>query len=143
MSLLYKLFLDTKWAGQEVEASTGALNLNAAAGGTSGLGGADVFTIPAAGRIEILSAIIDMVNCTNTATITVRAFTDIDGAEAMIYQQSFTRTAPPVVGSDPDGIQVISGNYGTNEPIRFEMYSNNAGDNAVIVPYKATWRVMQ
>ena len=132
-----------KWPGVEVEAVASGLNLNAAGGGTSGPGGADVFTIPATGRIEILCAIIDMVNCTNTAGITIRGFTDINGVNRMIYQQPFTRTTPPVAGSDPDGIMVINGNFGANEPIRFEMYSDNGGDNNVDVPYKAIWRILE
>ena len=45
--------------------------------------------------------------------------------------------------TDPDGIMVINGNFGANEPVRFEMHSNNAGDVNVDVPYKAIWRELE
>ena len=120
----------------EIEDTATGLNLN---GGTASSGnpGADIFTIPAAGIIEILSAVISMRNCTPGATVTVRAYMDIYGTEDEVYNQTFTR------GVDPDGIMVINGNFGTNVPIRFEMHSDNAGDILVDVPYKALWRELE
>lgn len=125
-----------KWAGAEVEDTARGLNLN---GGTasSGKPGADVFIIPAAGRIEILAAIISMRNCSPGATVTIRAYTYIDGIEDEIYSQAFTQ------GVDPNGIMAVNGNYGANEPVRFEMHSDNAGDTSVDVPYKAIWRELE
>ena len=112
------------------------LNLNGGVA-SSGKPGADVFTIPAGGRVEILAAIISMRNCTPGAQITIRAYTCVDGIEDEIYNQAFTQ------GSDPDGIMAVNGNYGANEPIRFEIHSDNAGDTLVDVPYKAIWRELQ
>jgi len=125
-----------KWPGDEVEDTAAGLNLN---GGVAGSGnpGADVYALTAAGRIEVLCAIISMRNATPGATITVRAYTSVDGAEDEIYNQQFTR------GTDPDGVMVINGNFGANEPIRFEMHSSSAADTAVDVPYKAIWRVLE
>ena len=119
-----------------VEDTAGGLDLN---GGTasSSQPGADVFTIPAAGRIEILAATVSMRNCTLGAVVTVRAYMYVDGVEDKIYHQTFTK------GTDPDGIMAISGNYGANKPIRFEMHSDNAGDTAIDVPYKAMWRELE
>lgn len=125
-----------KWPGDEAEGTASGLDLNGGVA-TSGQPGADIFTIPAIGRIEILVTIISMRNCTAGATITIRAYTNVDGVGDMIYSQTFTQ------GTDPSGIQVINGNYGANEPVRFEMHSNNAADTNVDVPYKTIWRNLE
>ena len=125
-----------KWAGAEIEDTIRGLNLNSGTA-SSGQAGADVFAIPAAGRVEILSAIISMRYCTPGAVVTIRAYTYVDGVEDEIYNQAFTR------GTDPDGIMIVNGNFGANEPVRFEMYSDNAGDNINDVPYKAIWRELE
>ena len=125
-----------KWPGDEVEGTAEGLNLNGGVA-SSGNPGADVFTIPATGRIEILCAIISMRNVTELATVTVTAYTNVNGVEDLVYSQAFTQ------GTDPDGIMVIDGNFGANEPIRFEMHSNNAADISVDVPYKAVWRLLE
>ena len=125
-----------KWAGDEIEDTIRGLNLNGGVA-SSGKPGADVFIIPAGGRIEILATVISMRNCTPGATVTIRAYTCVDGIEDEIYSQAFTR------GSDPDGIMAVNGNYGTNQPVRFEMHSGSAGDTLVDVPFKAIWRHLQ
>lgn len=125
-----------KWAGAEVEDTAEGLNLNGGVA-SSGGPGADVFTIPATGRIEILCAIIYMRNASAGAAVTVRAYTSMNGVEDLIYSQEFTQ------GIDPDGIMVIDGNFGTNQPIRFEMHSDNVLDTNVDVPYKAIWRLLE
>lgn len=125
-----------KWKGEEEEDTAQGLNLNGGTA-TSGNPGADVLTVPAEGRIEILCVIISMRYCTAGATITIRAYTFVSGGEDEIYDQSF------VQGTDPNGIMVINGNFGANEPIRFEMFSNNGADTSVAVPYKAIWRKLE
>ncbi|MFC1874642.1 hypothetical protein ACFLY3_00585 [Chloroflexota bacterium] len=125
-----------KWVGAEAEGTIWGLNLNGGVA-SSGKPGTDVFTVPAGGRIEILSAIISMRNCTPGAQVTIRAYTYVDGVEDEIYNQTFTQ------GSDPDGIMAISGNFGASDPVRFEMHSDNAGDTLVDVPYKAIWRELE
>jgi len=125
-----------KWPGDEAEGTASGLDLNGGVA-TSGQPGADVFTIPATGRIEILVTIVSMRNCTAGATITIRAYTNVNGVEDLIYSQTFTQ------GTDPNGIQVINGNYGANEPVRFEMHSNNAADTNVDAPYKGIWRNLE
>lgn len=125
-----------KWPGDEIEGTAEGLNLNSGLA-SSGNPGADVFTIPATGRIEVLCAIISMRNATPGATVTIRAYTSVDGVEDEIYNEQFT------TGADPDGIMAISGNFGANEPIRFEMHSNNAADTNVDAPYKAIWRRLE
>ena len=125
-----------KWSGDELEYTTTGLDLN---GGVASCGdpGADVFTIPATGRIEVLCAIISMRNASAGAAVTVRAYTNVDGSEDLVYSQAFTQ------GTDPDGIMVVNGNFGANQPIRFEMHSDNAADTSVDVPYKAIWRELE
>ena len=130
-----------KWPGAEVDTFASGLNLNAGVA-TSGKAGADVFTIPAAGRIEILCAIVSMRNATIGANITVRAYTNVNGVEDEIFNSAASGIAL-VQGTNPDGFMVINGNYGANEPIRFEMYSDNVADINVDVPYKAIWRPME
>ena len=125
-----------KWAGDGVEDTATGLDLNGGIA-SSGDPGADIFTIPAAGRIEILCAIISMRNVTALATVTVRAYTSVNGMQDLVYSQDFTQ------GADPEGIMVINGNFGANEPIRFEMYSDNVLDTNVDVPYKAIWRLLE
>jgi hypothetical protein len=120
----------------EEENSAIGLNLN---GGTASSGnpGADVLTIPAEGRIEILCAVISIRNCAGGASITIRAYTDVNGVEDEIYNQTFTK------GTDPDGVLVVNGNFGANEPVRLEMHSDNGADTGVDVPYKAIWRRLE
>ena len=125
-----------KWPGDELEDTATGLDLNGGVASSGDLG-ADVFTIPATGRIEVLCAIISVRNASAGAAVTVRAYTNVDGGEDLVYSQAFTQ------GADPDGIMVINGNFGTNEPIRFEMHSDNAADTSVDVPYKAIWRELE
>jgi hypothetical protein len=96
-----------------------------------------VLTIPAEGRIEILCAVISIRNCASGASVTIRAYTDVDGVEDEIYNQTFTN------GTDPDGVMVVNGNFGANEPVRLEMHSDNGADTNVDVPYKAIWRRLE
>jgi len=69
--------------------------------------------------------------------INCAAYTDVDGAEEEIYSQTFTK------GTDPDGVMVVNGNFGANEPVRLEMHSDNGADTGVDVPYKAIWRKLE
>lgn len=125
-----------KWPGVEAEAQAAALNLNAGLA-TSGLVGADVYTIAVTGRVEVMCAIVSMRNCTPAAVVTVRMYTLVNGVDEQIYSQNFTQ------GTDPAGIAVINGHFGINANVRFEMQSNNAGDVAVNVPYKMIWRLLE
>lgn len=124
------------WAGAEAEGTVAGLNLNGGVA-TSGLAGADVYTIVVAGRAEVMCGLVSMRNCTPAAIITVRMYTLVDGVDEQIYTQNFTQ------GVDPNGITPINGHFGINQNLRFEMYSNNAADVAVNVPYKMIWRLLE
>ena len=97
---------------------------------TSGLAGADVVTIGAANTDNILhSTLVNIGNLTVAATITIRIYMAVDGGEALVYDEDFT------VGTDPPGVWIINGILGIHQPLRVEMFSNNALDDGAIANY--------
>jgi len=97
---------------------------------TSGEVGADLVTIGANDtKTKIHSAFMSIALLTNLASITVRAYTQINGTERKFYQQNFTR------GIDPDGVLIITGTIGVHEAVRVEVQSDTAADNGLAISY--------
>jgi hypothetical protein len=79
------------------------------------------------------SLVINIDVFTATATLTIKVYQKIVGAEEII--DTITR----VVGTDDDGVPLLSG-WAPHEQLRITIESDNAGDSAVAVPYSGTAR---
>ena len=98
--------------------------------GTSGETGADLVAIGSHGvRYKLHSFLINISALAAGATVTVRLFMQVDGAERKVYQQTFTK------GTDPDGLWIVNGAVGIHEALRCESHSNNAADDGKAIDY--------
>lgn len=119
----------TKLAGLEPESDSVTGNWQSGTG-TSGEAGADLVSIGATGtRYKLHSLLVNIGALTPGATITVKLFMTIDGAERKVYEQAFTQ------GTDPDGLWIVNGTLAIHEMLRVEVESDNAGDNGLAIDY--------
>lgn len=99
--------------------------------GTSGETGADLVSIGlAADRKKLHSLIVDINALTTGATITIKLFALVNTVSRKVYGEAF------VVGTDLNGIWVITGTLEISDVLRVECQSNNAGDNGKAIAYK-------
>ncbi len=97
---------------------------------TSGNAGADLVTIGAAEvNYKVHSLIVSMRNLTLVAMVTIRMYTEVNGVEDEVYNQTFIK------GTDPDGIWVINGTLGIHKALRVEVYSNKVADDGAAIDY--------
>ena len=102
--------------------------------GTSTETGADLVSIGTAGdRKKLHSLVVGIGALTVGATITIKLFELINGVENKVYPPSGTTWT---VGTDPDGIWVVTGTLEISGVLRVEVESNNAGDNGKAITYK-------
>ncbi|MBA7476492.1 hypothetical protein ES707_11878 [subsurface metagenome] len=98
--------------------------------GTSEETGADLVTIGVANTsYKLHSLLVNISALTGGATITVKLFMEVNGAEKKVYSQEFTQ------GTDPDGLWIVNGTIGIHEALRVEVESNNAEDNGKAIAY--------
>jgi len=98
--------------------------------GTSGEVGSDLVTLGGAGvRNKLHSLLVNISALTPGATITVKMFMLVNGAERKVYNQNF------VQGVDPNGLWIVNGTVGLHEALRVEVQSNNALDNGLAIDY--------
>ena len=77
---------------------------------------------------KLHSLLISIHNLAGTV-ITVRLYTQVNGIERKVYEQTFDAT------SDPPGLWVVNGTVGIHEVLRVTLESNNAADNGKAVDY--------
>jgi len=126
-----------KLAGEAPAINTVAANWQAGVA-TSGLAGADLVTVGAAGvRRKVHSLHVDISALVVGAIITVRLYTPTTGAPGVnAYSQQF------VVGTDPNDLWIIDGTLEIDSFLRVEIQSNNAGDNGRNIGYKILTEAM-
>ena len=96
--------------------------------------GADLVNIGAAGdRKKLHSLVVNIGSLTPTATITIKLFMSVNGVDTKVYPPVGTTW---IVGTDPDGIWVVTGTLEITGVLRVEVESNNAGDNGLAISYK-------
>jgi len=102
--------------------------------GTSGEAGADLVSIGAAAdRKKLQSVIVGIGALTVGATITIKLFMLVNGVETKVYP---TVGSTWTVGTDPNGIWIVTGTLEISGVLRVEVQSDNAGDNGLAVTYK-------
>ncbi|GAJ12445.1 unnamed protein product [marine sediment metagenome] len=102
--------------------------------GTSLETGADLVIIGAAGdRKKLHSLVVGIGALTVGATITIKLFQLVNGVDTKVYPPSGTTWT---VGTDPNGIWVITGTLEIDGVLRVEVQSDNAGDNGKAITYK-------
>lgn len=79
---------------------------------------------------KLHSLIVDISALTAAATITVRLYKLVNGAERGIYNQDFVK------GVAPDGLWIVNGTLVIYGQVRVEVQSNNASDNGSAVAYE-------
>lgn len=123
-----------KLAVSAAVAGSTTANWNTATG-ASGEAGEDLVTIGANDTFyELGSLLLNVSACTDTAVLTVKMFTQINGVEAKVYSQSF------VVNTDPDGLWIVQGKLFIHEALRVEVYS--ATNESVAIAYDYTLRAL-
>lgn len=102
--------------------------------GTSLETGADLVSIGAAGdRKKLHSLVVGIGALTVGATITIKLFQSVNGVDTKVYPPSGTTWT---VGTDPNGIWVVTGTLEIDGILRVEVQSDNAGDNGKAITYK-------
>jgi hypothetical protein len=118
-----------KLAGLDPESDSVVANWNSGVA-SSGNPGADLCSFGVADtRYKVHSLLVNMGNLSLGATVTVRLYMEVNGAEQEVYYQEFTQ------GTDPDGLWVINGTLAIHEAIRVEVHSNNVADDGLVVDY--------
>lgn len=101
---------------------------------TSAETGADLVSIGTAGdRKKLHSLVVGIGALTVGATITIKLFMLVNGVENKVYPPPGTTWT---VGTDPNGIWVVTGTLEITGVLRVEVQSNNAGDNGKAITYK-------
>ena len=111
-----------KMAGEAVVNGTQSKNWNAAEQNLVSLGAATT-------KYKLHSLIVDISQLTDTATIDIRLYMNVNGVERNLYDQPF------VVGTDPDGCWIVNGTLGIHDILRVACQSNNAGDDGKAIAY--------
>ena len=118
-----------KLSGELPESDSVTANWNSGLA-SSGNAGADLVSVGASDtRYKLHSLLVNIANMTLGAAITVRIYTQVNGAEQEVYNQSFTQ------GTDPNGLWIVNGTVGIHEVLRVEVYSNQASDDGIAVDY--------
>ena len=118
-----------KLSGELPESDSVTANWNSGLA-SSGNAGADLVSVGASDtRYKLHSLLVNIANMTPGSVITVRMYTQVNGAEQEVYNQSFTR------GTDPNGLWIVNGTVGIHEVLRVEVYSNQASDDGIAVDY--------
>jgi len=101
---------------------------------TSGETGANLVSIGAAGdRKKLHSLVVGIGALTVGATITIKLFQLVNGVDTKVYPPQGTTWT---VGTDPNGIWVVTGTLEIDGVLRVEVESDNAGDNGRAITYK-------
>jgi len=92
--------------------------------------GADLVSLGAAGtRNKVHSLLVNIAALAVGATVRVRLFMKVNGAECQVYNQTFLK------GTDPDGLWIINGTVGIHEALRAELHSTDPTDDGKAVDY--------
>jgi len=102
--------------------------------GTSLETGADLVSIGAAGdRKKLHSLVVGIGALTVGATITIKLFQLVNGVDTKVYP---TVGSTWTVGTDPNGIWVVTGTLEIDGVLRVEVESDTVGDNGLAITYK-------
>jgi len=102
--------------------------------GTSLETGADLVSIGAVGdRKKLHSLVIGIGALTVGATINIKLFQLVNGVDTKVYPPSGTTWT---VGTDPNGIWVVTGTLEIDGVLRVEVESDTVGDNGLAITYK-------
>ncbi|MBA7639844.1 hypothetical protein ES703_47504 [subsurface metagenome] len=102
--------------------------------GTSFETGADLVSIGTAGdRKKLHSLIVGIGSLTVGAVITIKLFQLVNGVENKVYPPAGTTWT---VGTDPDGIWVVTGTLEIDGVLRVEVESDTVADNGLAITYK-------
>ena len=102
--------------------------------GTSLEAGADLVSIGAAGdRKKLHSLVVGIGALTVGATITIKLFQLVNGVDTKVYP---TVGSTWTVGTDPNGIWVITGTLEIDGVLRVEVESDTVADNGLAITYK-------
>jgi hypothetical protein len=133
---LLKQIIASVGAGEPTVSTDGNVATANLFGGTatSGETGADIFTVSLGSdtQFKVHAAFVDMTNAGASARVTVRAYTDINGTERKIYDETFRKAG---TNPDPNGVMVITGTTAFNSDMRVEMQSSASGDTSVSVDF--------
>ena len=122
-----------KLAGQAPGESSVLANWQSGTG-TSLEAGADLVSIGAAGdRKKLHSLLVGIGALTVGAVITIKLFQSVNGVDTKVYPPSGTTWT---VGTDPNGIWVVTGTLEIDGILRVEVQSDTAGDNGLAITYK-------
>jgi len=118
-----------KLSGELPESDSVTANWNSGLA-SSGNAGADLVSAGASDTsYKLHSLLVNIANMTLGSAITVRMYTQVNGVEQEVYNQSFTQ------GTDPNGLWIVNGTVGIHEVLRVEVYSNQASDDGIAVDY--------
>jgi len=111
--------------------ASGSVNGNWNSGtATSGETGANVVTIGANGtKNKLHSLLINVSSLQAGGKVTVKLFTQVNGAERKVYEEEFSK------GTDPDGLWIVNGTVGIHEALRVEAETNKAADDGAAIEY--------
>jgi hypothetical protein len=113
--------LAAKLAGETPTTGSTIADWNTAESDVVAVGAADA-------RYKLHSLILGIHNLAGTI-ITVRLYTEVNGSERKVYEQTFDAT------TDPPGLWIVNGTVGIHEVLRVTLESNNAADNGQAVDY--------
>ena len=104
-----------KLSGELPESDSVTANWNSGLA-SSGNAGADLVSAGASDTsYKLHSLLVNIANMTLGSAITVRMYTQVNGVEQEVYNQSFTR------GTDPNGLWIVNGTVGIHEVLRVEI----------------------
>ena len=111
--------------------ASGSVNGNWNSGtATSGETGADVVIIGANDtKNKLHSLLINVSSLQAGGKVTVKLFTQVNGAERKVYEEEFSK------GTDPDGLWIVNGTVGIHEALRVEAETNKAADDGAAIEY--------
>ena len=91
---------------------------------------ADIVSIGADNtKNKLHSLVLNISALTDTATIAIRMYMQVNGVERKVYDQDFVK------GTDPDGLWIVNGTVGIHEVLRVTAQSDNAGDDGKSIDY--------
>jgi hypothetical protein len=97
---------------------------------TSGNPGADLVSVGADDtKNKLHSLLVNISALSDGATVRVRLFMQVNGAERQVYNQTFIK------GTDPDGLWIVNGTVGIHEVLRAELHSTDPADDGKAVDY--------
>ena len=106
---------------------------------TSGLPGADLLNLGAVGEWMILTEIyLRLASFNAGATVTVRAYLQMMGAEQLVMDEDYVVAAEPAV--IPLFLWIFFVAYFIYGPVRIEVFSDQAADDGLAAPYEYRYR---